>query len=344
MNLIKILLLQVLMLLFTPPAYARRVAECGVERYKSKSDPVCGAQYQLRRSPACEVEHYNEGLDMSCPGSQPEEAENLSGRTYSCSGFICSDGRRMTNFACTPGGPSDPTNVKPLHTVMGYYSMTCIKDAVPARCAQPQFGAVYKECRAPSHDVEFYHVCEREEFGADEYKDCAIRKTTDELVDYLGHIEPHIDMYGYNLISSHGDFMKVQGKPALGCFIAKYVKESYYSEIVEDLKNYFSSTYQETFDEKTFHPEFCQSLATSSQIPNIESTSCAESNREGACYHVNAYRTSKQWLNSHAEEISLLQEDIVARTRAELRNRMTISLNAIQGHLQKDQQFQLLGR
>jgi hypothetical protein len=59
---------------------------------------------------------------------------------------------------------------------------------------------------------------------------------------------------------------------------------------------------------------------------------------------VNAYRTSKQWLNSHAEEISLLQEDIVARTRAELRNRMTISLNAIQGHLQKDQQFQLLGR
>lgn len=377
MNLIKILLLQVLMLLFTPPAYARRVAECGVERYKSQISPACGVEfYNIGRSPECGDEVYNVGPDMSCPGSQPEVIERVKGRhSGSCGQIKCSDGRRTVLLSCTEPSPPQPLSVKPLGSIAGPFEMNCIRDAVPAQCEMAQFGvALYKECRAQNHGIQSYNSCARAEFGVAEYHDCAIRKTTDELVEYLGDVEPHVDVYGYNLISSHGDFMKVQSKPALGCFITKYSQDPLYSEIIKDLKFYFSSAYRELFDEKTFHTEYCQSLATSSQIPNIESSECAESSKEGVCFHVNAYRASKQWLRSNAEEVSLLQKDIAARIKAracrdhrdqrfcypdeddprntpiaeipsaDLRNRLTLAFNAIQRHLQKDQQFQILGR
>ncbi|HET9236149.1 MAG TPA: hypothetical protein VFO10_02790 [Oligoflexus sp.] len=254
-----------------------RNALCGVELYEERYDgDVCGWVYYEKQTNACELDRYEEGADLSCPGS------DLGGRKITAELTKQASGGWSIAWWSLKGGSTvqgsediqkilgntlpdlNPGNDKretafwsckfSYVNTMGsswYGGLSCTAKPFAATCAMEKFGKVYKPCRAESHGKESPKKCRSEEFDAELHNSCSFYKTPEEIDAFIDATYGSLAINSVSLPSKQADlYGSFRQEASFICLIEKYKDLEGYDDVFNDLvvkfKNAFSYDYAES--------------------------------------------------------------------------------------------------
>ncbi len=299
-------------------AALRRAEECGVERFNSKADEVCGTPtYVLARSDKCGVELYKQQKSKECPGYVSADSNWF--RLRGNASESCPQGYQFTGSTRTITGECCDECSRPRCTQIP--QVYCSRPETVPTCRLAKFGVErYLECRNLAHGIESFPTCERPEFGVASYNECEIRKTRAELIPYIANLESSIDVMGVALLNSSGNLLKLdRNETGLACYIKRWESDPLYSDAISELKTIqFPALFGVPYD-----PNKYDCSGSSSFSP--PTTACSDESPR--CKFQTAYNASVEFFRRNREEVTALLNDVVARNDETVKARLQ-ALNA----------------
>jgi len=300
----KVLFVTVLLGLFVSSnLYARRIPECGIERYETRRDPICGNLYKEKRTRHCGVESYNWRWSWKCPGGRQEKR-----RTWSnCNGTAyCGEAgyeliRRERGHICYARPRSGD-----------HYSSDaiCIRPEITKYCSHPDFGVKnYNLCRSRSHGFEQYKECEDPSFGAI-YNDCEVTKDKAELTEYIETMENLAESLVLAYAAGTSNYLAlIKAEKALGCTILKY-EENDQASVANTLADKYFIVFSRPYEASQFNRDYCMDYEPS--IPSLDEAGC-ENISSVECNTLQSIESSRESIIRETSLImTLLQEPVSA--------------------------------
>jgi hypothetical protein len=254
-----------------------RNAVCGVELYEERYDgDVCGWVYYEKQTNACELDHYEKGADLSCPGSDlggrkitaelNKEASGWSIAWWSLKGGSTVQGSEDIQKILGNKLPDlNPGNDKretafwsckfSYVNTMGsswYGGLSCTAKPFAATCPMEKFGKVYKPCRAESHGKESPKKCRSDKFDAELYSSCSFYKTPEEIDAYVDATAQTLVNNAILLPAKQSDlYTTFRQEASFICLVEKYTAMPGYDDVVADLTKKFFETFGYEYNESS---------------------------------------------------------------------------------------------
>jgi hypothetical protein len=268
---------------FAPSLFAaltlrtERNAVCGVELYKEQYDgDICGWIYKEKQSNACELDRYESGADLSCPGSDlggrkisAELSKQTSGWSiawWSLKGGSTTQGTEdiksilgNTLPELNPGNDKRETQYWSCKfsyvNTMGsswYGGIQCTTKPYAASCPLPKFGSIYKSCRAEAHGKESPKKCRSDKFDAELYSSCSFYKTAEEVDAYIDATAQTLVNNAALLPAKQSDlYTTFRQEASFICLVEKYQAMPGYDDVVADLTKKFFETFGYEYNESS---------------------------------------------------------------------------------------------
>lgn len=208
---------------------------------------------------------------------------------------------------------------------------------VPASCTNIAFGVRgYETCRDPSHGIQSYQTCSREDFPIASYKSCSFYKTPEELTAYIQATSESVETYQLILPAREGELLsRLSSESAFACLIRKHEVEPMYDTVVIDLKEKFllvfgydvKDSITDCTDESIASKKIkfslagidCDSIAKDRVSTLIKPDAVSDgvfARFKQNCTMKKSYDGLIDWFDTKLAEVSLLKEDIVAKSDA----------------------------
>ncbi len=316
-----------------------RFAECGVESYNIKADPLCSVkEYHLRSSAACQpivkddpqfgVKTFRESRGEPCGPEEffekPDESCGVDEATF------WSD----WNKSCPAGYASGSwySALANTQTRVHSYSPTDIRvetrhlclRKTPKTCARPEFGVkLYKSCRHPSfgpetfnsgivgyqacrhesHGPETFNSCRHETFGVEKYKSCSVYMTQAEMDGYLKAQSDVLPALSSTLLDSAAIYYSHAGKQrALACLVKSIVDDPNQKELAEDLKSrYFILT------DRFWSEEEAKQCAQG--FVDLNDAECEQNDTSITCTALKSFQTVRAAMYTTRMNLTLLSQE-----------------------------------
>lgn len=148
------------------------------------------------------------------------------------------------------------------------------------------------------------------EYGIEKFESCDIKKTTDELNEYIAQNKVSIANDGKDLLQFQSNFYSEEkNQIAMGCLISNYQSDAIYSGLTIELKTQFQNAFSIVFDSSAFTADVC----AQPQASSIQLATCADSDTSTKCGNLRRYRDNLALLQAKKVEILDLKNDVVPR-------------------------------